>query len=137
MKLGSLGQGRASTGRRRPHAQPGRLTEALLHPCALAGSHKRSLQRFPSRSRLFQHAGRCFATKINYMKAHTRSLTDVRCRMILNNTSCRRNPVKAGIVLDHVGDDGAVLGDASPSAGEEQLRVALDLSAMYSPSTLL
>ena len=85
MKLGSLGQGRASTGQRRTHAQPGRLAEALLHPCALAGSHKRSWQRFPSRSRLFQHAGRCFATKINYMKAHTRSQTDVRCRMILNN----------------------------------------------------
>jgi len=34
---------------------------------------------------LFQHAGRCFATKINYSKAHTRSQTDVRCRMILNN----------------------------------------------------
>jgi hypothetical protein len=29
------------------------------------------------------YAGRCFATKINYMKAHTRSQTDVRCRMIL------------------------------------------------------
>ena len=70
---------------------------------------------------------RCFATKINYMKAHTRSQTDVRCQMILNDTSCRRNPVKAGIVLDHVGDNVAVLGDASPSAGEEQLRVALDL----------
>ena len=41
------------------------------------------LAAVPSRSRLFQHAGRCFATKINYIKAHTRSQTDVRCRMIL------------------------------------------------------
>ena len=61
------------------------------------------LAAVPSRSRLFQHAGRCFATKINYMKAHTRSQTDVRCRMILkqpfDHFGIGRRAVSPGPVL--------------------------------------